>query len=376
MGEAADRPVSACVSDDQDQWFEKSARVSISASESLSTGLPDRVMRGGAARGTLAVNLFLESMMEAAQGGGNPLQAWSEQIAGLVETIGRHVVAVHVGRHETVSGVLWRAGTVVTVAHALPRATDISVTLPDGSTTKGQLAGADGSTDLAVLRIEDSTIEPAPFVDDSTVRTGNWVLAIARGGHGDLAVDHGLVGRAGPAWQTWRGGRIDRLIRLDGGLGAGFSGAAVADARGRVIGIGTAALARGYGVVIPTATIDRIAEVLLAKGRVARGYLGIGTQPVALASPPLAALAEKLQLDPAQGLLISSIAEGGPAEKAGWLIGDILLELDQQKVSDLDTLQAALAGDRVGKQLRAAVARGGVLVESAVTVGERPRRHC
>jgi S1-C subfamily serine protease len=119
-----------------------------------------------------------------------------------------------------------------------------------------------------------------------------------------------------------------------------------------------------------------VSDVLLAKGRVPLGYLGIGTQPVALASPPLAALAQKLQLDPAQGLLISSIAEGGPAEKAGWLIGDILLQLDEQKVSDLDSLQTVLGSDRVGKELRASVARGGVLVESAVTVGERPRRHC
>jgi len=333
-------------------------------------------MRAAAPRGTLSANVSLELSMEAAQDSGNPLQAWSEQIASLVEILGRHVVAVHVGRHETVSGVLWRPGIVVTVAHALPRASDISLTLPDGTTAKAQLAGADGSTDLAVLRIDDGKFEPISLGDEAGVRTGNWVLAVARGGHGDVAVDHGLIGRAGPAWQTWRGGRIDRLIRLDGGLGAGFSGAPIADARGRVIGIGTSALARGYGVVIPTATINRVSDVLLAKGRVPRGYLGIGTQPVALASPPLAALAQKLQLDPAQGLLISSIAEGGPAEKAGWLIGDILLQLDEQKVSDLDSLQTVLGSDRVGKELRASVARGGVLVESAVTVGERARRHC
>jgi S1-C subfamily serine protease len=333
-------------------------------------------MRASTPRGTLPVNVFLEFMMDEAQDNGNPLQAWSEKIANLAESLGRHVVAVHIGRHETVSGVVVRSGNVVTVAHALPRASDLTLTLPDGTTTKAQLAGADGSTDLAVLRFEDGRFEPVALVDDAGVRTGNWVLAVARGGHGDLAVDHGLIGRAGPAWQTWRGGRIDRLIRLDGGLGAGFSGAAIADARGRVIGIGTSALARGYGVVIPTATINRVAEVLLTRGRIPRGYLGIGTQPVALAAPPLAELARKLNLDPAQGLLISSIADGGPAEKAGWLIGDILLELGEHKVSDLDTLQAALSADRVGKELRASVARGGVLLESAVTIGERPRRHC
>jgi len=307
---------------------------------------------------------------------GNPLAAWSDQIAALVETLGRHVVAVHVGRHETVTGVLWRDGVVLTVAHALPRATDLMVTLPDRHTAKAQLAGADGSTDVAVLRLDSTGLAPVKLADEIAVRTGHWVLAVARGGHGDLAVDHGLVGRAGPAWQTWRGGRIDRLIRLDGGIAAGFSGAPVSDARGQVIGIATGALTRGYGIVIPTTTLERIGAVLLEKGRVARGYLGISTQPVSLATPPLAELAQKLALDPPQGLLISGIADDGPAEKAGWLIGDILLQLGGHKVSDVDTLQAALAGDRVGKSLPATVARGGVLLESAVTVGERPRRQC
>jgi S1-C subfamily serine protease len=306
----------------------------------------------------------------------NPLQAWSDRVADLVEALGRHVVAVHVGRHETASGVAWRADTVVTVAHALPRASDITLTLPGGATATAHLAGADGSTDLAVLRLDAGALEPVAASNDATLRTGNWVMAVARGGHGDLAVDHGLVGRTGPGWQTWRGGRIDRLIRLDGGLGAGFSGAPIADASGRVVGIATAALARGYGIVIPNATIDRVTQILLEKGRVARGYLGIGTQPVALAAPPLAQLAEQLELDPAQGLLISSIAQGGPADQAGWLIGDILLELGDQKVCDLDTLQAALSGDRVGTRMRAGLARGGVLVQSAVTIGERPRRQC
>jgi S1-C subfamily serine protease len=127
--------------------------------------------------------------------------------------------------------------------------------------------------------------------------------------------------------------------------------------------------------VIPNRTGNRVAEALLSKGRVARGYLGIGTQPVALASPPLAALARQLNLDSAQGLLINAIAEGGPAEQAGWLIGDILLQLGGNKTSDIEGLQAAL-GEHVGERLRAVLARAGTVVETEVTIGERPRRHC
>jgi S1-C subfamily serine protease len=309
------------------------------------------------------------------EGMDNPLAAFSEQVADLVDAVGLHVVAVHVGRHESVSGVGWRPGLVVTVAHALRRGGDLTLTLPDGSHAQAQLAGVDGSTDLAVLRVPGPVPQPAPFTAQSPVRTGHWVIALARGMHGDVVVDHGLVGRTGGAWQTWRGGRIDRLIRLDGGLNAGFSGAPVANAHGRVIGIGTAALARGYGIVIPAATIDRVAEALAEKGRVARGYLGVETQPVALVSPPLAELAQKLQLDPAQGLLISGIAQDSPAERAGWLIGDILLELGGNKTSDIEGLQAAL-GEHVGERLRAVLARAGTVVETEVTIGERPRRHC
>jgi S1-C subfamily serine protease len=310
------------------------------------------------------------------EGKDNPLAALSEQVADLVDAVGRHVVAVHVARHESVSGVGWRAGLVVTVAHALRRGGDLTLTLPDGSHAQAQVAGVDASTDLAVLRVPGPAPQPAPFTAEAPVRTGHWVMAVARGIHGDVAVDHGLVGRTGGAWQTWRGGRIDRLIRLDGGLNVGFSGAPVADAHGRVIGIGTAALARGYGIVIPAATVERVAQALAEKGRVARGYLGVETQPVALASAPLAELARKLKLDPPQGLLISGIAQDSPAEHAGWLIGDILLELGGHRVSDLDSLQAALGGDRVGASVRAALARGGTLVESAVTIGERPRHRC
>jgi S1-C subfamily serine protease len=301
----------------------------------------------------------------------NPLLAFSDRIADLVETLGRHVVAVHVGRHETVSGVVWRDGAIVTVAHALRRGA-ATLTLPDGTQSKAQLAGIDGSTDLAVLRLEGTAPTPAPIGDAATVRTGHWVLTVGRGGHGDLAADQGIVGRTGPAWQTWRGGRIDRLLRLDGGLNPGFSGAPIADARGQVIGIGTSALARGYGIVIPASTVNRVADALLAKGRVANGYLGIGTQPVELP----ASVMQKLRLDSPHGLLITGIAEGSPAEQAGWLIGDILLELGERKITDIESLYAALGAEQVGEHVHAALARGGSRVDTEVTVGERPRAHC
>jgi S1-C subfamily serine protease len=347
----------------------------------------------------------------------NPLLALSNQLADLIEQTSRCVVAVQLGRHESVSAVLWQPGVAVTVAHALRRAGDVTMTLPDGRHTSARLAGVDGSTDLAVFRVDDDAARAAAlqqaidagaateaaaaatgagvsasapagggmsadaaartgragvFAEATSVRTGHWVFAVARGAHGDVAADHGIVGRVGPAWQTWRGGRIDRLIRLDGGLQAGFSGAPIVDARGAVIGIGTSALARGYGIVIPARTVQRVADALLTRGRVAHGYLGIGTQQVDIP----AALAQKLGVETTRGLLVTAIAEDSPAERAGWLIGDILLAIDNEPLPDVDALHAALSAERIGAPVRVALARGGALIESEVTVGERPRAHC
>ncbi len=300
------------------------------------------------------------------------LTAWSDQLAALAEHTAASVVAVHVGRHESVSGTLWRPNVIVTAAHALRRSHDITLTLPDGSNVVASLAGADGSTDLAVLRIDGANVVPIEARDAAAVRTGHWVMAVARNAEGIVTVDQGLIGRTGDAWQTWRGGRIDRLLRLDGALGASFAGAPIIAADGAAIGVGTPALARGFGIVVPTSTVNRVADELLAKGRIARGYFGIGTQPVELPS----ALVKQLELNDGRGLLITSIAEDSPAAAAGLLIGDVLLEVDGHRVGDIDDLYAALGGDRIGRSIPATIVRAGARVEKRITVGERPRMHC
>jgi S1-C subfamily serine protease len=287
--------------------------------------LPDRRMRAAPVRGTLCISLAAGADAMPLD---NLLAAFTEQMAAPIEALGRHVVAVQVGRHECVSGTLWRAGTIVTVAHALRHAGDVPVVLPDGSPARAHLAGIDASTDLAALRAEAGAFEPAPLGDDASIRIGHWVCAVARGPGGELAADQGIVGRTGGAWQTWRGGRIDRLIRLDGGLQSGFSGAPIAAAHGRVIGIATAALARGYGIVIPARTVNRVVDALLAHGRVAHGYLGVGIQTVELPAP-LARELEVLRLL-AGGLADKRIAErlGISEHTAKFHVGRVLAKVD------------------------------------------------
>jgi S1-C subfamily serine protease len=296
----------------------------------------------------------------------------SQDLADAVEQVGRSVVAVHASRHGSASGVFWRPGVIVATAHTIRRDEDIRITLPDGTQREAALAGVDASTDLAVLKLEGEWPHAADVGDAASVRTGHFVFAVACDGEAQPSASFGIVGATGGEWRTWRGGHIDRLIRLDGGLYAGFNGGPIADTRGQVIGIGTSALSRGFGIAIPSSTVSRVTEQLLTSGRIAHGYLGIGMQPVALPE----ALSRKLGLDRHGGLIVLSLAPQGPAELAGVLVGDILIELAGRPLQDMDDLHAALSGDRIGERIRVGLVRGGERVESAITLGERPRSRC
>lgn len=308
--------------------------------------------------------------METSTSSGNPLQDLSDNLAAIVERVGQSVVAVH-GRHRIASsGVIWRHGVVVTAAHTLRRAEGIDVTLADGRTVPAVLAGRDTGTDVAVLKLDGVDLDPVESGDARSLKAGHFVLAVAREDGFGTSADFGVIGNAGGSWRTWRGGQLDAFVRLDGGLHPGFSGAALANVRGQVMGICTSALARGAGMVIPGVTVERVADELLAKGRVSRGYLGIGTQQVNLSD----AWVEKMSLSSSHGLLVNSLAPGGPAEQAGVLLGDVLVELDGKPCRDVDDVHTALGSGSIGQQLKIALIRGGARIECSVTVGERPQR--
>jgi len=177
-----------------------------------------------------------------------------------------------------------------------------------------------------------------------------------------------VVSRVDGPWRTWHGAEIDSLLRLDVAIYDGFSGGPLIDAAGRVLGINTSALARGVPVTIPVATVERVVTELLERGSIRRAYLGIGTQPVRVP----ASLARKVELKSDVALLIVSLESGGPADRDGLLLGDVLLELDGTPVSDPTDVLAQLGGDRVGRPIAARVIRGGQVKTLQVTPGERP----
>ncbi|MEJ8821181.1 S1C family serine protease [Variovorax humicola] len=289
----------------------------------------------------------------------------SNSASSLPDSVARlapSVVGV-VTRRRAGSGVLWRSGVVVTSASALWRASSVSIALPDGEHVPGQVRGIDGSIDLAAVTFESGSIPIAGRAAAAAPRIGDFVFAVGRDASGLAQASFGHVGCVAGEWRTWRGGRVDQLVRLDGGLYPGFSGAPVADAAGEVIGIASDALSRHHGVVLPVATVDRVLDQLLAHGRVPHGYLGIAAQTV------------RATLDGAavDGLLVSSIAEDGPAARAGILVSDVIVKVDGEPVGSLAALRDRMV---VGAQVSMLVSRGGSAREIALEVGERPASRC
>jgi len=300
----------------------------------------------------------------------NALVALSNEIASTVEQAGRAVVAVHGRPRVSSSGVIWRPGIVLTADHTLRREDGIRVTLPDGRTVPAEIAGRDPGTDLAVLKT--GAVNGSGFDERAVteLRTGHLALVIGRSPDTGVSATLGVISGVSGPWHTWRGGRVDQFLRLDAGVFPASSGGAVVDAEGRFIGLATLGLSRTSPLAIPLATIQRVATELLDKGHIARGFLGVGLQPVPLPQH----LQEKLGRAAKSGLIVLSVEPDAPAGNAGVLIGDVFLALDSKPVEDTDDVQAFLGSEYVGKQIKASILRGGESIELQMVVGERPRR--
>ncbi len=288
----------------------------------------------------------------------------SDALAAAVDQAARSTVTVRARRHIPASGIVWQPGVILTCDHVLERDEDITVTTPQGRELAARLAGRDPGSDLAVLRAEAADLTPAEPAPDGSARVGHLVLAIGRPGNGPMA-SFGVISAVGGPWRSFRGGIVEGYIRSDTTFFPGFSGGPLVDTAGRVIGINSSRLGRGAGLTIPIGAAARIAEQLLRTGRIRRGYLGIGSQPVRLPEP-LARLVGQ-----GSGLLVVSVEPDSPAARGGLLIGDVIIGMAGTPVRDTEDLQALLGPERVGQSVPVAVLRGGERRELTVTVGER-----
>lgn len=299
---------------------------------------------------------------------GDSLHAYSDALANAVATVAPSIVAIHARRRIPASGIVWRAGYVIATDHTIRRERDITVTLNDGRQIAATLVGRDSSTDLALLKLaEDAAPAAARLPDNAKLRVGQIVLAVGRPGTAVTAT-LGTVHVVGSDWRTWQGGHMSELIRVDMSIHDGFSGSALIDSNGHVAGINSSILTRGAPATIPASTIDRVVEQLLAGGRVPRGWLGIGTQPVRLPERVRA----DAGLSQEVGLLLVNVAGNSPAERAGLFVGDTLVSLAGSATREADDVLAILGPDTVGRTLTARIVRAGAVIELPVVIGESP----
>ncbi|MDX9830408.1 MAG: trypsin-like peptidase domain-containing protein [Anaerolineae bacterium] len=294
------------------------------------------------------------------------LRNLSDAMAGIVESAGRSVVRVEGRRRLAASGVVWSAEGVILTAHHVVHADDeIGIGLPDGNSAGARLVGRDPSTDLAVLRTDAPGLVAVERTAGQELHVGHLVLALGRPGRTAQAT-LGIVSALGGEWRTPAGGLVDRYLQTDVVMYPGFSGGPLVDVGGRLVGMNTSALLRGVSLSVPVPTLERVVESLLTHGRVRRGYLGVGAQPVRLPQ----AIAQ--QLGQETGLLLASVNAGGPADTAGLLLGDTLVALDGQPLRHMDDLVASLGGERIGQEARIRLLRGGQIQEIGVVIGSRP----
>jgi serine protease DegQ len=295
---------------------------------------------------------------------------FSQGLSAAAEQVGPSVVTVH-GRHRVPSsGIHWRKGVVVTANHTVRREDDIAILIQGEKRASAKLAGRDPGTDLAVLKVEDGGVAVPQFADTASLRLANFVLALGRTRFGNLVASAGIIGGLGGEWRTWRGGRIDQSIRLDLALYPGFSGGPLINVDGKVLGLNTNGFGRGRAVAIPVSTVNRVVDELLDKGYVGRPYLGIAMQPVAIPE----ALRGKLKSAAAGGLMVLHVEAGGPADKAGIVLGDVIVELQGKPVLDTEHIQDLLASAKVNEKIDTTVIRGGAPLELSITLGERPAK--
>jgi S1-C subfamily serine protease len=296
--------------------------------------------------------------------------SFSQELAVAAEQAGTSVVTVYARHRVPSSGIHWRKGVVVTANHTVRHEDEITILVHGGKRASAKLAGRDPGTDLAVLKFEQGGVAIPQFGDTAKVKLANLVLALGRTRSGNLVASAGIIGGLSGEYRTWRGGRIEQSIRLDLALYSGFSGGPLVSADGKVLGLNTNGFGRGRAVTIPVATINRVVDELLEKGFIARPYLGIAMQPVALPE----ALRGKLKSPAASGLMVLHVEPGGPAEKAGIVLGDVIVELQGKPALDPEHIQDFLASVKVNDKVVTTVIRGGAPLELSITLGERPTK--
>ncbi|UQR65159.1 S1C family serine protease [Bradyrhizobium sp. C-145] len=281
-----------------------------------------------------------------------PLSSLSSALADVVARTAPSVLSVHSHRSRA-TGFVWKPGLIVTADEALADEGSVEIGLPDGSRVAATVAGRDHTTDIALLRTE-AAIAPVKLTT-AVPALGTLSIVVATNRDTPSAA-LGMVSASGKSWRSLRGGDIDARIELDVRLRGSQQGGLALDASGDAFGM--AVLGPRRVLVIPSATIERVAPLLEARGRIARGYLGLGLQPV--------------RLDDGIGAMVMNVDKAGPSAAAGIRQGDVIVAVNDQKLSGVRALSRTMGPSSVGTVVDIAARRGGEPVSFKVTIGERP----
>lgn len=286
------------------------------------------------------------------------LQNLSAAFSDLAAKEAPSVVSVRAHRARA-SGFVWRPGLIITAEEALPEEGDFEVTLPGGETIEARLAGRDPGTDIALLRVEPAERADRPVVlVPSVPPVGALAMAVgAEEGAPTAAI--GVVSRATGPWMSLRGSEIAARIELGLRLRRSAEGGIVLDAAGQAVGMAVFG-PRRRTLVIPAATIERVAQRLESHGRVGRGYLGLGLQQVAVTGAG------------GRGAMVMNVDPQGPGAQAGIHQGDIIVAFDGAPIRHLQAVLRALGPDSVGRTVTLRLRRGGEERDVPLTIGERP----
>jgi S1-C subfamily serine protease len=287
----------------------------------------------------------------------------SNALATRAEAARNAIVAIRVAHGRHITGMVWRSEIVVASEQSLPRKDDFEVVTADGPVLTARIAGRDPGTNIAILRLAGS-VAPPPIAAGEA-HTGAVALAIGADGMGGASARLGLVNLSGAEWHSRRGGLIDRRIVLDLRLARREEGGPVFDAAGACLGMSTFG-PRGQVIAIPTATVERIVPLLLKDGRIARGWLGVALQAVAVPD----ALRETT--DQSSGLMVMSVVEDGPAAQAGIVAGDIILSIDGTSTHRFWNIARHFGADSIGRKADLRLIRSGRVITVQATIAERP----
>jgi serine protease Do len=286
------------------------------------------------------------------------LDAYSQTVIGVSERLSPSVANVRLRRGGGSAVVITPDGFMLTSAHVVARTRGGRASFVDGRELRFEVVGSDPLSDLAVLRVGDgSELTPAELGDAERLRVGQLVVAIGNPHGFTGSVTAGVVSALGRSLPTRSGANVrvvDNVIQTDAALNPGNSGGALADGRGRVVGINTAVAGVGLGLAVPiNAATRRIVGALMTEGRFRRAYLGIAGGPRPL--PPR--LARKLGRT--AGVEVVQVVEGGPADRAGLRPEDLIVELDGTPIEGMDALQRVVVSELIGRAVRAKVVREG-----------------